>query len=114
MGSWRDDIKRESISLFALPDDASVRCRRRARRNWPSRSRSSYSSAMPEGSASNPRPSDRSLLRHRVGWVTLLGCAGIVYPRRPGAFTNPQFWAEDGFFFTDDRVRGFDAIFSQY
>jgi len=69
---------------------------------------------MPEGSASNPQLRETSLLRQRLGWFTLLGCAVILYLRRPDAFTNPQFWAEDGYFFTDDRVRGFDAIISQY
>jgi hypothetical protein len=40
----------------------------------------------------------------------LLGACGILYLRMPLAFVRPQFWAEDGMLFLDNRLHGIAAL----
>lgn len=40
----------------------------------------------------------------------LLGACGILYLRMPLAFVRPQFWAEDGMVFLDNRLHGIAAL----
>jgi hypothetical protein len=51
-----------------------------------------------------PGPSRRWLVRY-LGVTALL--AGIIVVRRPDAVTNPQFWAEDGYIFSENLTLGF-------
>jgi hypothetical protein len=44
----------------------------------------------------------------------LLACTLILYWRRPDAFKNPQFWAEDGYFFSCNYTEGPSAILQPY
>ena len=48
-------------------------------------------------------------------WLTLAACAAVLATRRPEAFSNPQFWAEDSVvFFKDAYLRGAAALFEPY
>jgi len=51
-------------------------------------------------------------------WLQLsLGLVGsllILAARKPDAFANPQFWAEDAYFFERNYTLGFSAFFLQY
>ena len=47
-------------------------------------------------------------------WLLLAVCGLLLYARRPDAFHNPQFWAEDGYFFERNHVVGATAIIQPY
>jgi hypothetical protein len=44
------------------------------------------------------------------GWLVLAVCAAVLALRRAGAVTNPQFWAEDAYFFERAYVFGWNAF----
>ena len=44
----------------------------------------------------------------------LAGAAAILFLRLPDRFLNPQFWAEDGFFFTEALRNGAASILTPY
>ncbi len=44
------------------------------------------------------------------GWAILAVCAVVLGLRRAGAVTNPQFWAEDAYFFQRAYVFGLNAF----
>ncbi|MFZ1054213.1 MAG: hypothetical protein WAN79_00950, partial [Opitutaceae bacterium] len=46
--------------------------------------------------------------------AVLFVCAAILGLRRAGAFTNPQFWAEDGYFYERARSVGWHSLFVPY
>jgi hypothetical protein len=45
---------------------------------------------------------------------TLAACAGILFARMPDRFTNPQFFAEDAFFYQHALWSGFRSILMPY
>lgn len=51
-------------------------------------------------------------LRSRLAWALLVmaACAAIMFVRKPDAFQNPQFWAEDQFLFGDARADGLASL----
>jgi hypothetical protein len=54
------------------------------------------------------------LLDGRPRWLVLAAVVLILYARRPDAFENPQFWAEDAMFFHADILWGPNAILVPY
>jgi hypothetical protein len=50
------------------------------------------------------------LLADPPGYAVLAVCAGVLALRRAGAVTNPQFWAEDAYFFQRAYVFGWSAF----
>jgi hypothetical protein len=46
--------------------------------------------------------------------AVLFVCAAILGLRRAGAFTNPQFWAEDGYFYERARSVGWHSLWLPY
>jgi hypothetical protein len=50
------------------------------------------------------------LLAHPPGYAILAVCAVVLALRRAGAVTNPQFWAEDAYFFQRAYVFGWSAF----
>ena len=51
--------------------------------------------------------------RHRV-CLTVFAAAAILLARLPDRFFNPQFWAEDGYFFTWALREGWRSLFAPY
>jgi hypothetical protein len=52
----------------------------------------------------------RRLLSHPPGYAILAVCAIVLGLRRAGAVTNPQFWAEDAYFFQRAYVFGWSSF----
>jgi hypothetical protein len=44
----------------------------------------------------------------------LLACAAILFARKPDMFLNPQFWAEDGWFYWWGRLYGLGTLTTPY
>jgi hypothetical protein len=51
-------------------------------------------------------------LQSQLAWAVLVmtGCIAIMFVRKPDAFQNPQFWAEDQFLFCDARADGVASL----
>ncbi len=47
-------------------------------------------------------------------WAALLACAAILFARKPDMFLNPQFWAEDGWFYWWGRLYGLNTLITPY
>ena len=62
------------------------------------------------------KPRDRiaRLLADPPGVAVLAACAVILGLRRAGAVTNPQFWAEDAYFFQRAYVLGWSSFFEPF
>jgi hypothetical protein len=43
-------------------------------------------------------------------WATLIACAAVLLARKPDMLFNPQFWAEDGWFYRSARIDGLGAL----
>ncbi|MEO5572479.1 MAG: hypothetical protein ABIT08_07190, partial [Bacteroidia bacterium] len=56
----------------------------------------------------------KKVLNIRISFFSSLFLSlSAVYFRRPDAFTNPQFWAEEGkYFFADAYHSGFSSLFN--
>jgi hypothetical protein len=50
------------------------------------------------------------ILAHPPTWAVLIVCAVALSLRRAGAVTNPQFWAEDSYFFENAYEYGWHAF----
>jgi hypothetical protein len=68
------------------------------------------------GHAGKLRPRGRlaDLLAAPPGWAILAVCGIVLCLRRAGAVTNPQFWAEDGYFFERAYSIGWHALLLPY
>ncbi len=60
--------------------------------------------------ALTPRARLARLLAAPPGWAILAACGVVLGLRRAGAVTNPQFWAEDAYFFQRAYVFGWSAF----
>jgi len=63
-----------------------------------------------EPGALSPRSGLARILAHPPGYAVLALCAAILALRRAEAVTNPQFWAEDGYFFERAYVLGWQSF----
>jgi hypothetical protein len=61
-----------------------------------------------------PRGRWARLLADPPAFAVLAACAAILCLRRSGAVTNPQFWAEDGYFFERAYSVGWHAFLLPY
>jgi hypothetical protein len=53
-------------------------------------------------------------LAHERLALTLLVCAAVLFARRPDMLFNPQFWAEDGRFYLQARLKGLHTLTETY